>query len=71
MQQSLDIALKGVKYVSIYNILRYGVLRNFFCRIGISILMSVAYLLHLMYYGGDVRHIELHGVGSFLVCVAV
>ena len=33
--------------------------------------MSGAYLLHLMYYGGDVRHIELHGVGSFLVCLFV
>ena len=27
-----------------------------------SILMSEAYWLHLMCYGGDVRHIELHGV---------
>ena len=43
------------------------VLRHFFSRIGISILMSVAYWLHLRYSGGDVGSIELHGVGSFLV----
>ena len=47
------------------------VLHHFFGRIGISILMSGAYWLHSMYYGGDVRHIELHGVGSFLVCLFV
>ena len=33
--------------------------------------MSGAYWLYIMYYGGDVRHIELHGVGSFLVCLFV
>ena len=38
------------------------VLRHFFGRIGISILMSGAYRLHLRYCGGDVGHIELHGV---------
>ena len=41
------------------------VLHRFYGLIGISILMSGACWLHLMYSGGDVRHIELHGVGSF------
>ena len=33
--------------------------------------MSGAYRLHLKYCGGDVAHIELHGVGSFLVGLSV
>ena len=47
------------------------VLRHFFGRIEISILMSGAYWLHLRYYGGDIGHIELHGVESFLVGLSV
>ena len=47
------------------------VLHHFSCLIGISILMSGVYWLHLRYYGGDGGHIELHGVGSFLVGLSV
>ena len=47
------------------------VFHKFFCRIGISILTSGAYLVHLRYYGGDRGHIELHGVGLFLVVISV
>ena len=47
------------------------VLHNFFGHIWISILMSGAFRLHLRYCGGDVGHIKLHGVGSFLVGLSV
>ena len=49
------------------------VLRQFFGRIGISILMSGAYLLHLMYHGGDVRHRTARRwiISSLFICVAV